>query len=92
MPNMTMMPAGKTPKHHYIPVLYLKQWAVNGRFTEFSRPPGRDRVEPRRTSPVTGRRSRSFWRLTMICSSLILINETDSLIFVNTLSRKFRNF
>src|SRR5229473_6109669 len=45
--------------------------------------------EPRRISPVTGRRSRSFWRLTMIRSSLILKNETDSPAGVNTLSKKF---
>jgi hypothetical protein len=25
-------------KHHYIPVFYLKQWAVDGRLCEFSRP------------------------------------------------------
>src|SRR5260370_39474718 len=34
--------------------------------------------EPRRISPVTGRRSRSFWRLTMIRSCLILKNETKA--------------
>src|SRR5216684_7568386 len=45
--------------------------------------------EPRRISPVTGRRSRSFWRFTMIRSSLILKNETDSPAYVNALSKKF---
>src|SRR5882672_10098880 len=45
--------------------------------------------EPRRISPVTGRRSRSFWRFTMIRSSLILKNETDSPAYVNALSKNF---
>ncbi|HVQ67949.1 MAG TPA: DUF4238 domain-containing protein [Bradyrhizobium sp.] len=49
----------KLPKHHYIPVLYLKQWVkADGRFTEFSRPPGRTVVEPR----GTGARGTGFQR------------------------------
>lgn len=31
-------------------MLYLKQWTKDGRFTEFSRPSGRGRVEPRGTA------------------------------------------
>src|SRR5580704_7665143 len=45
--------------------------------------------EPRKISPVTGRRSRSFWRLRTICSRLILKNETDSPACVNTRSKNF---
>jgi hypothetical protein len=52
------------PKHHYIPVLYLKQWTVNGRFTEFSRPLGRDRVEHRGTSPKGTGFQRGLYRMT----------------------------
>ena len=51
------------PKHHYIPVLYLKQWAVNGRFTEFSRPDGRNRVEPRGTGPRGTGYKRGLYRI-----------------------------
>ena len=40
----------KGPKHHYIPVFYLKQWARDkGRLCEFSKP--HDRVKPRTTYP-----------------------------------------
>lgn len=40
----------KGPKHHYIPVFYLKQWAGEDcRLCEFSKP--YDRVKPRRTHP-----------------------------------------
>jgi hypothetical protein len=32
----------KLPKHHYVPVFYLREWAKpDGRLTEFSRPTGR---------------------------------------------------
>src|SRR4051794_36611270 len=38
------------PKHHYIPVFYLKQWANEKKeLCEFSNP--YDRVKPRTTSP-----------------------------------------
>ncbi len=40
----------KLPKHHYIPVFYLRQWATNGRLIEFSRP-YRSVVKARPTSP-----------------------------------------
>jgi hypothetical protein len=40
----------KEPKHHYIPVFYLKQWmGGDDRVCEFSKP--HDRVKPRRTHP-----------------------------------------
>lgn len=40
----------KEPKHHYIPVFYLKQWkGANGLLCEFSKP--YRTVVPRRTSP-----------------------------------------
>jgi hypothetical protein len=40
----------KAPKHHYVPVFYLKQWARDeGRLCEFSKP--YDQVKPRRTHP-----------------------------------------
>ncbi|MDF0584735.1 DUF4238 domain-containing protein [Bradyrhizobium yuanmingense] len=53
------------PKHHYIPVLYLKQWAkADGRFTEFSRPAGRSEVEPRGTGARGTGYQRGLYRLT----------------------------
>jgi hypothetical protein len=40
----------KEPKHHYIPVFYLRQWTGDdGRLCEFSKP--YDRVKPRRVAP-----------------------------------------
>lgn len=40
----------KEPKHHYLPVFYLKQWARDrGQLCEFSKP--YDRVKPKRTYP-----------------------------------------
>ena len=42
--------AGKGDKHHYIPVLYSKEWAgPNGLLCEFSRP--YDVVKPKRVHP-----------------------------------------
>lgn len=53
----------KLPKHHYIPVFYLKEWArPDGRLTEFSRPTGKD-VIPRRTSPKGTGYVRGLYRL-----------------------------
>jgi uncharacterized protein DUF4238 len=46
-----------------MPVLYLKQWAANGRFTEFSRPDGRDRVERRGTGAKGTGYQRGLYRL-----------------------------
>lgn len=42
----------KEPKHHYIPVFYLKQWADDrGRLIEFSRQGKHGFVAPRHTAP-----------------------------------------
>jgi uncharacterized protein DUF4238 len=54
---------GKLPKRHYIPVLYLKQWAGDGRFIKFSRAAGRDRVEPRGTGARGTGYVRGLYRL-----------------------------
>jgi Protein of unknown function (DUF4238) len=44
-------PSTKLPKHHYIPVFYLKQWrGTDGRVIEFSRP-YKDQVKPRNVHP-----------------------------------------
>ncbi|HXQ68871.1 MAG TPA: DUF4238 domain-containing protein, partial [Pyrinomonadaceae bacterium] len=44
-------PAAKLPKHHYIPVFYLKQWrGPDKRVIEFSRP-YKDKVKPRNVDP-----------------------------------------
>jgi hypothetical protein len=51
------------PKHHYIPVFYLKQWAgPDGRLVEFSRPHG-SIVKPRRTHPDGTGFVRGLYRL-----------------------------
>src|SRR5260370_26582515 len=47
--------------------------------------------EPRRMSPVIGRRSNSFWRAAMVRSRLILIDETDSPPPVNGFREHFLN-
>jgi hypothetical protein len=55
----------KLPKHHYIPVLYLSQWADgNGRLYEFSRPNGRSEVSVRPTGPKGTGYDRGLYRLT----------------------------
>src|SRR5690242_4303724 len=42
----------KLPKHHYIPVFYLQQWADNrGRLVEYSRQGRHNFVKARPTSP-----------------------------------------
>ncbi|WP_213249875.1 DUF4238 domain-containing protein [Bradyrhizobium sp. sBnM-33] len=66
----------KLPKHHYIPVLYLKQWAkAGGRFTEFSRPPGRSVVEPRGTGPKGTGFRRGLYRLKGVSEQSYLQGE-----------------
>jgi hypothetical protein len=51
------------PKHHYIPVFYLKQWATpDGRLHEFSRPTGKQ-VEARPTSAKGTGYQRGLYRL-----------------------------
>jgi hypothetical protein len=53
----------KLPKHHYIPVFYLREWTrPDGRLTEFSRPTGKE-VIPRRTSPKGTGYVRGLYRL-----------------------------
>jgi hypothetical protein len=50
MSNMSD-PVAKLPKHHYIPVFYLKQWqGPDRRVIEFSRP-YKDKVKPRNVHP-----------------------------------------
>lgn len=46
-----MTTENKLPKHHYIPVFYLREWVgPDGRIAEFSRPTGQD-VKSRPTGP-----------------------------------------
>jgi hypothetical protein len=53
----------KLPKHHYIPVFYLREWAQpDGRLLEFSRPTGND-VKTRPTSPTGTGYVRGLYRL-----------------------------
>src|SRR4051794_22472314 len=53
----------KLPKHHYIPVFYLREWTrPDGRLTEFSRPTEKE-VVPRRTSPKGTGYFRGLYRL-----------------------------
>src|SRR5271165_5796239 len=51
----------------------------------------RVKSEPRRMSPVTGRRFSNLVRAAMACSRLILINETDSRPAVNRILQDFSN-
>src|SRR5258707_9476555 len=54
----------KLPRHHYIPVLYLSQWADgNGRLYEVSRPNGRSEVSVRPTGPKGTGYERGLYRL-----------------------------
>ena len=56
------METEKLPKHHYVPVFYLKQWAkADGRLIEFSRPSGR--VEARPCGPRGTGYKRGLYRL-----------------------------
>jgi hypothetical protein len=53
----------KLPKHHYIPVFYLREWANDGgRLVEFSRPTGKE-VQPRLTAPKGTGYVRRLYRL-----------------------------
>jgi len=53
----------KLPKHHYIPVFYLREWAnADGRLVEFSRPTGQE-VQPRSTAPKGTGYVRGLYRL-----------------------------
>lgn len=54
----------KEPKHHYIPVFYLKQWAgVGSRLIEFSRQGPNGAVKPRPTSPTGTGYVRGLYRI-----------------------------
>ncbi|UPK15813.1 DUF4238 domain-containing protein (plasmid) [Bradyrhizobium sp. 155] len=58
---MTIPP--KPPKHHYIPVFYLREWTNHeGRLIEFSRPTGQE-VQPRATAPKGTGFVRGLYRL-----------------------------
>jgi hypothetical protein len=65
----------KLPKHHYIPVFYLKQWAGdNGQLCEFSRK--YKQVKPRRTSPDGTGYVRGLYRLPNVAEDRADIIET----------------
>jgi hypothetical protein len=66
----------KPPKHHYIPVFYLKQWtAKDGRLIEFSRPYG-TAVKPRHTHPDGTGYVRGLYRLPGVPDHLAELIET----------------
>ena len=65
----------KLPKHHYIPVFYLKQWVgANGCLCEYSKP--FNRVKPRRTSPDGTGYVRGLYRLPNVSDEKAEIIET----------------
>ena len=65
----------KLPKHHYIPVFYLKQWkGGDGRLCDYSRP-YKD-VVPRRTSPDGTAYVRGLYRLPNVPNDKAEIIET----------------
>jgi uncharacterized protein DUF4238 len=66
----------KLPKHHYIPVFYLKEWAaIDGRLIEFSRPYG-NVVKPRHTHPDGTGYVRGLYRLPGLPDDLAEMIET----------------
>ena len=79
----------KLPKHHYIPVLYLNQWAKDGgRFTEFSRPPGRNEVQPRGTSPKGTGYQRGLYRLKGVSGDVAEVVERKFMAQVDNLAKE----
>jgi hypothetical protein len=65
----------KLPKHHYIPVFYLKQWAdANGRLLKFTRPYG-DMVKHEPTSPKKTGYERGLYRVPGVPEHLAEIIE-----------------
>lgn len=65
----------KLPKHHYIPVFYLKQWAnANGRLIEYSKP--YRQVEARPTSPKGTGYVRGLYRLPNVAEEKAELVET----------------
>lgn len=78
----------KLPKHHYIPVLYLNQWAkADGRFTEFSRPTGHSQVEPRGTSPKGTGYQRGLYRLKGVSGDIAEVVEQKFMAQVDNLAK-----
>ena len=79
----------KLPKHHYIPVLYLSQWADgNGRFYEFSRPAGRSEVSVRPTGPKGTGYERGLYRLTGVPEDVSEAVERKFMAQVDSLAKK----
>jgi Protein of unknown function (DUF4238) len=75
----------KLPKHHYILVLYLSQWAGgNGRLCEFSRPNGRSEVSVRPTGPKGTGYERGLYRLTGVSEAV----ERKFMAQVDSLAKK----
>ncbi len=67
----------KFPKHHYIPVFYLKQWAdANGRLLKFSRPYG-ETVKHELTSPKKTGYERGLYRVPNLPEDLAEIVERE---------------
>jgi Protein of unknown function (DUF4238) len=65
----------KLPKHHYIPVFYLKQWkGGDGRLCEYSKP--YKKVVPRRTSPDGTGYVRGLYRLPNVSDDKAEVVET----------------
>ena len=75
----------KLPKHHYIPVLYLKQWTVDGRLIEFSRP--FSRVEPRPTAPKGTGYKRGVYRLRQSAGEVAEFVEREFMAQVDNLAK-----
>jgi len=66
----------KLPKHHYIPVFYLKKWArPDGRIVEFSRPYG-DLVKPRYVHPDGTGYIRGLYRLPGVSDEVAELMES----------------
>jgi hypothetical protein len=79
----------KLPKHHYIPVLYLSQWADgNGRLCEFSRPNGRSEVSVRPTGPKGTGYERGLYRLTGVPEDASEAVERKFMAQVDSLAKK----
>ncbi len=79
----------KLPKHHYIPVLYLSQWADgNGRLYEFSRPNGRSEVSVRPTGPKGTGYERGLYRLTGVPEDASEAVERKFMAQVDSLAKK----
>ena len=67
----------KDPKHHYIPVFYLQQWADGrSRLIEFSRQGPAQAVKPRPTSPTGTGYVRGLYRMEDIDPNVVNAIET----------------